>query len=133
MLLFYGALRRTESASVDIQELFISVRDKSSSFPWIPCSCSPLFRWRAWKIFSLIPVITPGPKMHSSTLNTSDGSVIPKLSNRSFRRPREAKVGESYDIWVIFVVFGECNDSSFGRIINLAFYQGEYAMLYSHY
>jgi len=77
-----------------------------------------LFSLEAWKNFNLIPIITSGPKMHSSTLDTSDGSVIPKLSNRSFRRPPEAKVGESYDIWVIFVVFGECNNSTFGRIVN---------------
>ena len=74
---------------------------------WISCSCSTLFRWSAWKIFSLIPTITPGPKMHSSTLNTSDGSVIPKLSNHSFQRPHEAKVGENYDIWV-FLLYLAC-------------------------
>ena len=56
--------------------------------------------------------------MNSSTLHTSDGSVITKLFNRSFRRPPEAKVGENYDMWVIFVVLGECNDGIFGRIIN---------------
>jgi len=57
--------------------------------------------------------ITTGPKIQSSTLNASDGSGIPKLSNRSFRRPPEAKVGENYDTWVIFVVLGECNDGTF--------------------